>query len=428
MSFVSRAVIAPVSCRTSLSSTLRFPNAASSTSLRQQHRASFSTISHNYAATTQHRNIHHRSSRVNLPHINCNYRIQPKSFNQILNPINCIKNKTCRRSFATSVPSGAGILIVADHNNKTLHESTANVIYAASQLKLQHITVLICGHNCKSVAEQASKLSNVTRVLHSDCASLEHIVAERVTDVLLELQKRDSYAFILAPATANGKNVMPRLAAQLDVQPITDVIQINSQTEFKRPIYAGNVIATVQVEQGTQSLQILTVRPTNFNRVNQNDAAAAPIESFPVPAAAKEMRISWINDEISVSSRPALTAAKTVVSGGRGLKSKEGFELLEKLCDVLPNSAIGASRAAVDAGYIGNDYQIGQTGKVVAPQLYIACGISGAIQHLAGMKDSKCIVSINKDAEAPINQISDYYLTADIFKAVPELIEKIKAK
>lgn len=307
------------------------------------------------------------------------------------------------------------ILVLAEHDNKTLRPATLNVIGAAKNLGGE-IHVLVAGAACGAVAEAAAKCEGVTKVLKADNAPLEHQLAEDIAPLLHEQGK--NYSHILAPATTHGKNVLPRAAALLDVQQISDVIVIHDAETFDRPVYAGNAIATVK---SSDKIKVMTVRTTNFDAV-KNSGGSGVVES--INAATPNTLSSFAGQELSKSERPELTAAKIVISGGRGVGSKENFAIIEKLADKL-GAAVGASRAAVDAGYVPNDYQVGQTGKIVAPNLYIAIGISGAIQHLAGMKDSKIIVAINKDGEAPIFGIADYGLVGDLFQIIPELEGKL---
>ncbi|WP_374536400.1 electron transfer flavoprotein subunit alpha/FixB family protein [Chitinimonas taiwanensis] len=307
------------------------------------------------------------------------------------------------------------ILVIAEHDNASLKSATHNTVSAAAKIG-GDIHVLVAGHNAGAAAQAAAKLTGVSKVLVADGAHLAHGLAENLAPVVVDLAK--SYSHVLAPATTSGKNLAPRVAALLDVAQVSDVIDVVSNDTFVRPIYAGNVIATVQ---SSDAIKVLTVRTTAFDAVAESGAAA--IEN--VGAGTDAGKSSFVGAELTVSSRPELAAAKIIVSGGRALASSEQFHaVLEPLADKL-GAAIGASRAAVDAGYAPNDYQVGQTGKIVAPQLYIAVGISGAIQHLAGMKDSKVIVAINKDEEAPIFQVADYGLVADLFTAVPELIAEL---
>ena len=308
------------------------------------------------------------------------------------------------------------VLIVADHDNATIKASTLNTVTAGKACG-GDVHVLVAGHNAGGAAAAAAQIAGVAKVIHADGASLAHGLAENVAAQVLAVAK--DYTHILFPATAGGKNVAPRVAAKLDVAQISDIIKVVSPDTFERPIYAGNAIATVQ---SADAVKVLTVRTTGFDAAPATGGNAA-IET--VAAVADSGKSSFQGSEIVKSERPELTAAKIVVSGGRALGSKEKFdEVIPPLADKL-GAAIGASRAAVDAGYAANDLQVGQTGKIVAPQLYIACGISGAIQHLAGMKDSKVIVAINKDPEAPIFSVADYGLEADLFQAVPELVKAL---
>ncbi|MBV8657915.1 MAG: FAD-binding protein [Burkholderiales bacterium] len=307
------------------------------------------------------------------------------------------------------------ILVIAEHDNAHLKASTLNTVAAATKIG-GDVHVLVAGHGAQGAATAAAKLAGVGKVLLADAPHLAHQLAENITAVVVDLAK--GYSHVLAPATTFGKNFLPRVAALLDVAQISDVIGIESADTFVRPIYAGNVIATVQ---SIDPIKVLTVRTTAFDAVTEGGSAA--VESIGTGADASVS--SFVSQELTKSDRPELGAAKIIVSGGRALGSSEQFHgVLEPLADKL-GAAIGASRAAVDAGYAPNDYQVGQTGKIVAPQLYLAIGISGAIQHLAGMKDSKVIVAINKDEEAPIFQVADYGLVADLFTAVPELIAEL---
>lgn len=303
-------------------------------------------------------------------------------------------------------------LIIAEHDNSELKISTLNTVTAAKELS-KEITVLVVGYQCEKVSDAASKIGGVTAVINVDAEIYQHQLAENVAKLIVEVAK--NYECILAPATTFGKNILPRVAALLDVAQISDVIKIISSDTFVRPIYAGNAIATVQSKDAKK---VLTIRTTAF-KPDKDQQAPAPIEKLPM--AIVNSQSQFIGHELSKSERPELGAARIVISGGRGLQSGENFKLLEQLADKL-GAAIGASRAAVDAGFVPNDYQVGQTGKVVAPDLYIAIGISGAIQHLAGMKDSKVIVAINKDPDAPIFQVADYGLVGDLFELVPQLI------
>lgn len=302
-------------------------------------------------------------------------------------------------------------LVIAEHDNQTLNSATLNAV-AAAQAIGGDIHVLVAGENCAAVAEAASKVAGVSKALHAESPACANQLAENVAATILGLAS--DYSHILAPATTSGKNIMPRVAALLDVAQISDITAVVSADTFVRPIYAGNAMATVQ---STDDTKILTVRTTGFDAVAAEGGSG---EVTSVNAADDTGLSSFVGSEISKSERPELASAGIVVSGGRGVGSEENFALIEALADKL-GAAVGASRAAVDSGYAPNDQQVGQTGKVVAPQLYIAIGISGAIQHLAGMKDSKVIVAINKDEEAPIFEVADYGLVADLFDAVPEL-------
>ena len=306
-------------------------------------------------------------------------------------------------------------LVVAEHYNAGLKPATLNTVSAAGQLDAD-VHVLVAGAGSGAVAEAAAKIAGVAKVLHADAAHYAHQLAEVMAPLIAGLAA--GYTAVLAPATTTGKNFMPRAAALLDVAQISDMSGIVSADTFIRPIYAGNALATVQ---SADAVKIITVRGTAF--------AAAPAEGgtavIETLAAADDPGLStFVGEDLSVSERPELTAARVIISGGRGMQSGDNFKLLEAIADKL-GAAVGASRAAVDAGFVANDYQVGQTGKIVAPELYIAVGISGAIQHLAGMKDSKVIVAINKDEEAPIFQVADYGLVADLFKALPELDEEL---
>ena len=302
------------------------------------------------------------------------------------------------------------ILVIAEHTNAALAAATLNTV-AAAQAIGGDIHVLVAGAAC-GAAEAAAKVAGVAKVLVADNAAYAHQLPENVAPLVAELGK--GYSHILAAATSNGKNILPRVAAQLDVDQISEITAVVSADTFQRPIYAGNAIATVQSSAG---VKVITVRATGFDPVAAEGGSAA-VEA--VSGAADAGKSAFVGEELAKSDRPELTAAKIVVSGGRGMQNGDNFQLLYKVADKL-GAAVGASRAAVDAGFVPNDMQVGQTGKIVAPQLYIAVGISGAIQHLAGMKDSKVIVAINKDEEAPIFQVADYGLVADLFEAVPEL-------
>ena len=302
------------------------------------------------------------------------------------------------------------ILVVAEHDNSELKSATLNAVTAASELG--DVTLLVAGLDCGSVAEQAAKVAGVAKVIVADDGAFANGLAENVASLLVDLAP--GYSHLVAPATTSGKNIMPRVAALLDVAQISEISAIESPDTFIRPIYAGNAMATVKT---ADTPKIITVRGTAFEAAATEGGSAA-IEA--VSGGGDQGLSSFVSQEVSKSERPELTTAKVVISGGRGMQNGENFHLLEDIADKL-GAAVGASRAAVDAGYVPNDYQVGQTGKVVAPDLYIAVGISGAIQHLAGMKDSKVIVAINKDEEAPIFQVADYGLVADLFEALPQL-------
>ena len=310
-------------------------------------------------------------------------------------------------------------LLIAEHDNKVLKDSTAKALSAAKALDAD-VHVLVAGKDCKAVADAVAKLDGVKKVLLADAPLYEHAVAEPLAAVIVSLA--GSYDAIVAPATTNGKNVMPRVAALLDVMQISEITKVIQPDTFERPIYAGNAIQTVK---STDAKKVITVRTSTFQAAGEGGSAS--IEN--VAAAGDPGLSSFVGEELSKSDRPELTSAKIIISGGRAMQSRENFtKYIEPVADKL-GAAVGASRAAVDAGYAPNDWQVGQTGKVVAPELYIAVGISGAIQHLAGMKDSKVIVAINKDEEAPIFQVADYGLVADLYQALPELaaeLDKIK--
>jgi len=307
-------------------------------------------------------------------------------------------------------------LVIAEHDNKSIKAATLNTVTAAKACG-GDVHVLVAGANAGEAAKAAAQIAGVAKVIHADGAQFEHGLAENVTAQVLALA--GSYEHILFPATASGKNIAPRVAAKLDVAQISDITKVDAADTFERPIYAGNAIAIVQ---SADKVKVITVRTTAFDPAAATGGSAA-VES--VAGAADSGKSRFVSQEIARNDRPELTAAKVIVSGGRALGSSEKFhEVLEPLADKL-GAAIGASRAAVDAGYAPNDFQVGQTGKIVAPQLYVAAGISGAIQHLAGMKDSKVIVAINKDPEAPIFSVADYGLEADLFQAVPELVKAL---
>ncbi|MBA4502644.1 electron transfer flavoprotein subunit alpha/FixB family protein [Marinobacterium marinum] len=303
------------------------------------------------------------------------------------------------------------ILIITEHDNQSVKPVTLNLVTAAQQIGGE-IDLLVAGENCQGAAEAAAAIAGVRKVIVADNAAYAHQLAENISKLMVELA--DGYSHIMAPGTTTGKNVAPRVAALLGVNQLSDIIAVEAADTFKRPIYAGNAIATVK---STDAVKVMTVRGTAF------DAAAASGGSASVEscdAVHQHADVSFVGEELAKSDRPELTAASVVISGGRGMGNGDNFELLNKVADKL-GAAVGASRAAVDAGFVPNDMQVGQTGKMVAPELYIAVGISGAIQHLAGMKDSKVIVAINKDEEAPIFQVADYGLVGDLFEAVPEL-------
>jgi electron transfer flavoprotein alpha subunit len=306
------------------------------------------------------------------------------------------------------------VLVIAEHDTSTLRPATLNTVSAAAQLG--DVTILVVGKDCTAAAQAAAKIIGVRKILKADDARYEHHLAEPLANLIVSLA--GGFSHILTPATTFGKNVMPRVAALLDVAQISDITAIISEDTFVRPIYAGNAMATVQSKDATK---VITVRGTAFNPAIAEGGNAAIEDASP----AEDPGISrFVSQELTKSERPELTAAKIIISGGRGMQSGDNFPLLEEIADKL-GAAVGASRAAVDAGYAPNDYQVGQTGKVVAPDLYIAIGISGAIQHLAGMKDSKVIVAINKDEEAPIFKIADYGLVADLFEALPVLSKEL---
>ncbi|WP_372626218.1 electron transfer flavoprotein subunit alpha/FixB family protein [Arsukibacterium sp.] len=306
------------------------------------------------------------------------------------------------------------ILVIAEHSNDALKADTHKVVQAATAIG-GDIHLLVAGDNCDSAASAAAEIAGVSKVLVANASTYGHQLAENVAALVAEIGK--DYSHILAAATTTGKNMLPRVAALLDVAQLSDVIAIESADTFVRPVYAGNAIATVQ---SADSIKVLTVRCSAFGAAAEGNNA--PIEKLNV---VKDLQVSkFIGEELTKSARPELTAAKVIISGGRGMQNGENFTMLNGIADKL-NAAIGASRAAVDAGFVPNDMQVGQTGKIVAPDLYIAVGISGAIQHLAGMKDSKVIVAINKDAEAPIFQVADYGLVADLFTVLPELEQQL---
>ena len=307
------------------------------------------------------------------------------------------------------------ILILAEHNNFDIKSSTLNTISAASQIE-KEIDVLVAGFQCEELAKKISKCEKVSKVIYVDDEKLKNPIAENIEPIVLSVAEK--YSHIMAPATTFGKNVFPRIAVKLDLAQVSDVIKIVSSDTFMRPIYAGNAIATVK---SNDKIKILTIRPTSFDPV-ETSGGSEVLENLNYEN--QNNNVEFIDREESQSERPELSTARVVISGGRGLQSAENFKLLNEIADKL-NAAVGASRAAVDAGYVSNDYQVGQTGKVVVPDLYIAVGISGAIQHLAGMKESKVIVAINKDEEAPIFNVADYGLTADLFEVLPQLSSEL---
>ena len=309
------------------------------------------------------------------------------------------------------------VLVLAEHDNKSVKKATLNTVAAAQKLG-GDIHVLVAGHNAAAAAGEAAKVAGVKKVLHADAPHLGEFLAENLAALIVSLGK--NYSHILAPATSTGKDVMPRAAALLDVQQISDISGVESADTFARPIYAGNALATVKSED---AIRVITVRTTAFDAVSSTGGSAS-VEQVSAPPDSGLS--SFVSREVSKSERPELTAAKIIVSGGRGMGSGENFtKVLEPLADKL-GAAMGASRAAVDAGFVPNDWQVGQTGKIVAPDLYVAVGISGAIQHLAGMKDSRVIVAINKDEEAPIFQVADYGIVGDLFQVVPSVVEELK--
>ena len=309
------------------------------------------------------------------------------------------------------------VLVIGEHDNAELKPATLHTVTAAKEVAgAEEIHVLVAGQGCAAVADAAAAIPGVAKVLLADAPVYEHRLAENLGPLIAELAK--GYSHVLAPATTSGKNVMPHAAALLDVQQISDISEVAAPDTFVRPIYAGNAMATVK---SGDPVKVITVRTTAFDPAPAEGGSAA-VES--VAAGADAALATYLGAELTKSERPELTSARIVISGGRGMQNGENFAMLERIADKL-DAAVGASRAAVDAGFVPNDYQVGQTGKVVAPDLYIAIGISGAIQHLAGMKDSKVIVAINKDEDAPIFQVADYGLVADLFKAVPELEQEL---
>jgi len=310
------------------------------------------------------------------------------------------------------------VLVLAEHDHKSVKKATLNAIAAAQKIG-GDVEVLVAGHQAGGAAKAAAQIAGVGKVLHADAPQLADFLAENVASLIVSIAK--SYSHILSPSTSNGKNIMPRVAALLDVQQISEIVAVEAADTFVRPIYAGNALATVK---SRDPIKVITVRTTGFDAVAPT-GGSAKVESVAVPQDSKLS--SFVSREVSKSERPELTSAKIIVSGGRGMASGENFtKVLEPLADRL-GAALGASRAAVDAGFVPNDWQVGQTGKIVAPELYVAVGISGAIQHLAGMKDSRVIVAINKDEEAPIFQVADYGVVGDLFQIVPTLVEELKA-
>jgi electron transfer flavoprotein alpha subunit len=309
------------------------------------------------------------------------------------------------------------LLVLAEHDHKSLKKATLNAIAAAQKIG-GDVEVLVAGHQAGEAAKAAAQIAGVKKVLHADAPHLADFLAENVSSLIVSIAK--SYSHILAPSTSNGKNILPRVAALLDVQQISDIIAVEAADTFVRPIYAGNALATVK---SRDAIKVITVRTTAFDAV-ASTGNSSQIENISAPSDSGLS--SFVGREVSKSERPELTSAKIIVSGGRGMASGENFtKVLEPLADRL-GAALGASRAAVDAGFVPNDWQVGQTGKIVAPDLYVAVGISGAIQHLAGMKDSRVIVAINKDEEAPIFQVADYGVVGDLFQVVPKLVEELK--
>ena len=307
------------------------------------------------------------------------------------------------------------ILVIAEHDNKNIKGSTLNTVAAASEISGE-ISLLVVGSNCTSVLEEAQTINNVSKIISVDDEKYANFLAEDMSSIVIDIA--NNYKYIMAPATTFGKNLMPRISAKLDCQQISDIISVESDDTFKRPIYAGSCIATVK---SLDEIKVITVRSTAFDPVETSNSG---IEIDTLDASDSSNISEFVSEEIAKSDRPELTAANIVISGGRGMQSGDNFHLLDSIADKL-GAAVGASRAAVDAGFVPKDYQVGQTGKIVAPDLYIAVGISGAIQHLAGMKDSKTIVAINKDEDAPIFQVADYGLVSDLFETLPELDSKL---
>lgn len=320
-------------------------------------------------------------------------------------------------SASSSSSRALSTLVIAEHNQKEVSGATLSALTAAAKIG-NEVTLLVLGSQAEGVAQAAAKIGGVAHVLLAQDAKYDHLIAEDVTELLVATQSEKNFTHILAPSSNASKNYLPRVGAKLDTAPIADIIAVVSSDTFVRPTYAGNAIAQVK---STDAVKLITVRPTGFEKAATEGGSAAVSAA---PAATATGKTQFVSEEVSKSERPDLGSARVVIAGGRGLKNGENFEMLYTLADKL-GGAVGASRAAVDAGFVPNELQVGQTGKVVAPELYVAVGISGAIQHLAGMKDSKTIVAINKDEEAPIFQVSDYGLVADLFNAVPELTEKI---
>ena len=308
------------------------------------------------------------------------------------------------------------ILVIAEHDNSNLSAATLNTVTAAKQIG-SNIDLLVLGNNCQEVGKQAGQIPNINSILVADAEEYKNFIAENVSSLIVSLAQ--NYTHLIAPSSTTGKNFMPRVAALLDVMQISDIIKVIDDATFQRPIYAGNALCTVK---SSDAKKIITVRSTAFEACDDKGGNA---EIKSIDGTGETNKSHYIKSELSSSERPELTSAKIVISGGRGMQDGSNFEMLEKVADKL-GAAVGASRAAVDAGFVPNDYQVGQTGKVVAPELYIAVGISGAIQHLAGMKDSKVIVAINKDEDAPIFQVADYGIVTDLFDAIPELDAKIE--
>ena len=307
------------------------------------------------------------------------------------------------------------ILVIAEHDNNNIKGSTLNTVAAASEISGE-ISLLVAGSNCTSILEEAQTINNVSKIISVDDEKYANFLAEDMSSLVLGIA--NNYKYIMAPATTFGKNLMPRISAKLDCQQISDIISVESDDTFKRPIYAGSCIATVK---SLDEIKVITVRSTAFDPVETSNSG---IEIDTLDASDSSNISEFVSEELAKNDRPELTAANIVISGGRGMQSGDNFHLLDSIADKL-GAAVGASRAAVDAGFVPNDYQVGQTGKIVAPDLYIAVGISGAIQHLAGMKDSKTIVAINKDEDAPIFQVADYGLVSDLFETLPELDSKL---